>query len=197
MLSKFGNFRNFRKPTNIYLVNRNLHVKNNTNPVVLSEGCLNFIEKLNDKCITDYNDCINLRKYKYDNKIYGFRDDTIDIRKDYWKIHNIPKALQCRYVELTGPGNNPKMIINALNTSANGYMLDLEDSMSPSWNNVMNAHTNIMNAVRGELTTYNNGKKYKINNENIPSFFVRVRGLHMKEENVLDDNWSTYTSNNF
>ena len=28
-----------------------------------------------------------------------------------------------------------------------------------------------------------------INNKPLPSFFVRVRGLHMREENVLDNNY--------
>ena len=86
------------------------------------------------------------------------------------------------------------MVINALNSKANGYMLDLEDSMTPSWKNVMGAHENIMNAVRNNLTASkydtngNEIKKYEINNSELPYFFVRVRGLHMYEENVLDKN---------
>ena len=115
---------------------RHIHINNNINPTVLSQGCLNFLDKLNNSCIADYRDCISLRKHNFDNRIYGYRDDTADIRKDDWRISDIPKKLQCRHVEITGPGNNAKMVINALNTNANGYMLDLEDSMSPSWNNV-------------------------------------------------------------
>ena len=99
------------------------------------------------------------------------------------------------------------MVINALNTGANGYMLDLEDSMSPSWDNVINAHSNIIDAVRGKLTVEQTKneitKKYEINNtlllshlnkNTFPSFFVRVRGLHMTEENVLDNYYKHQTA---
>ena len=181
----------FRKLNKLYKTSyRNLHVQNNTYSKILSPECLNFIEKLNNLCINDYNKCINLRKLNFDNKIYNYRQDTKHIRDDKWKINDIPDNLKRRHVELTGPGNNAKMVINALNSKANGYMLDLEDSMTPSWNNVMNAHSNIRHAVRNDLIVKQElNKEYKIENEKIPSFFVRVRGLHMTEDNVLDNNF--------
>ena len=176
---------------------RKFHTKSTINSNVLSSQCLDFIEKLNNLCIDDYNNCMDLRKKNFDNKNYHYRDDTKHIRTKDWYIDNTPNDLNRRHVELTGPGNNAKMVINALNSNANGYMLDLEDSMSPSWDNVMNAHSNIMNAVRGDLKFQQksmpdgktNIKNYAINNEKKPSFFVRVRGLHIIEENVLDSNY--------
>ena len=43
-------------------------------------------------------------------------------------------ALQCRRVEITGPVER-KMIINALNSGADAYMTDFEDSNTPNWDN--------------------------------------------------------------
>ena len=88
------------------------------------------------------------------------------------------------------------MVINALNSKANGYMLDLEDSMAPSWKNVIGAHTNIMNAVRNNLTAkkFNNEgnviKEYKIDNNELPSFFIsfridRIKVIHISIKPTL------------
>ena len=46
------------------------------------------------------------------------------------------------------------MISNAFNIYTSGYMLDLEDSISPIWYNVINAHCNIKTTIRGELFDY-------------------------------------------
>ena len=68
------------------------------------------------------------------------------------------------------------MVINAFNSGADGYMLDLEDSMTPSWGNVIASQHNIKNAVRGELKDAKfdkNGKlvkEYSIDIENSPHF---------------------------
>jgi malate synthase len=48
----------------------------------------------------------------------------------------IPDDLQDRRVEITGPVDR-KMIINALNSGANVFMADFEDSTSPTWHNVI------------------------------------------------------------
>ena len=174
---------------------RNLHVTNsNVNfSKMLTPSSLDFLDKLNKNCIDDYNNCIELRKK---NNNYNFREDTKSIREGDWSVDRstIPENLSNRHVEITGPGDNKRMIINAFNSNANGYMLDLEDSMSPSWKNVIGGHSNIYDAVRRILTDAkhdNNGnvvKEYKIKEGKLPTFFVRSRGLHMKEYNVLDDN---------
>ena len=158
---------------------------------ILTPGCLTFIENLYENNINQYEKCIDLRKNVNFEKKYGFRTDTKKIRDDKWRIDVLPSNLQKRHVEITGPGNNKKMIINAFNSGADGYMLDLEDSMTPSWHNIINGHQNIKDASRGELIDYkydikgNLIKKYEINKDKVPTFFTRIRGLHMTEENVL------------
>ena len=141
---------NLRKHVN--LGTRNIHYlrKLNNTSAVLSRDCLDFIQELHKKNIDLYNKTLPLRKHQKNN----FRDDTENIRNGEWKAAEIPADLLKRNVEITGPGNSAKMVINAFNSKADGYMLDLEDSMTPSWPNVINSHKNITEAVRGELIDY-------------------------------------------
>ena len=52
-----------------------------------------------------------------------FLPETKHIREGDWKIAPLPKALECRRVEITGPVER-KMIINAFNSGADSYMTD-------------------------------------------------------------------------
>ena len=140
---------------------------------------------------------MKLRSENFSNKKYDFREDTQHIREGDWKVeidNKVSRHMKRRHVEITGPGNSKPMIINAMNSGADGYMLDMEDSMTPSWDNVVNGHQNISETVRKTLTAEkydNNGnviKSYKINDNNLPLFFMRSRGLHMIEENVTNNN---------
>ncbi len=62
-----------------------------------------------------------------------------------------PADLADRRVEITGPAE-PKMMINALNSGARVFMADLEDSLSPTWANVIGGQAAISEAVRRTLT---------------------------------------------
>ena len=61
-----------------------------------------------------------------------FLKETKEVRNSDWKVAPIPKDLQDRRVEITGPVDR-KMIINALNSGARVFMADFEDSNSPTW----------------------------------------------------------------
>ena len=58
-----------------------------------------------------------------------FRSDTAALRDADWRVAPLPQALLDRRVEITGPVD-PKMVINALNSGAQVYMADFEDSTS-------------------------------------------------------------------
>ena len=109
-----------------------------------------------------------------------------------WRVAALPEDLMRRRVEITGPVNDPKMVINMLSRGADGQMsdaamLDFEDSMKPTWENVLAGFENLTLAVRGELTVERPGKTYRINPDDMPLLMVRVRGLHMEEANILVD----------
>jgi malate synthase len=88
-------------------------------------------------------------------------------------------------VEITGPVER-KMIINALNSGADSYMTDFEDSNAPNWYNQIQGHINLKQAVRHTFSLEINGKLYKLNDK-IATLQVRPRGWHLDEKHVLVD----------
>lgn len=114
-----------------------------------------------------------------------FLPETAHIRSDDWKIAPIPKALECRRVEITGPVER-KMIINALNSGADSYMTDFEDSNTPNWDNQITGQINLRDAVRKTISMEQNGKLYKLN-DTTATLVVRPRGWHLDEKHVLVD----------
>jgi len=114
-----------------------------------------------------------------------FLPQTRHIRDGDWKIAPLPKALECRRVEITGPVE-AKMVINAFNSGADSYMTDFEDSNSPSWTNQIQGQINLGRAIRRTLTLEQNGKVYKLN-DRIATLQVRPRGWHLDEKHVLVD----------
>jgi malate synthase len=79
-----------------------------------------------------------------------FGPATADIREGDWTVPAAPADLDDRRVEITGPVE-PKMMINALNSGARVFMADLEDSLSPTWANVVGGQLALRSAVRHEL----------------------------------------------
>ena len=79
------------------------------------------------------------------------------------------------------------MMINALNSGANVFMADFEDSLSPTWTNVVQGQANLMDAVRRRLTFRSpEGKDYRLHDE-IATLLVRPRGWHLDERHVTID----------
>ena len=114
-----------------------------------------------------------------------FLPETREIRDGDWKITPVPKALYLRRVEITGPVD-AKMVINALNSGADSYMTDFEDSNAPSWSNQVQGQINLGEAIRRTLTLEQNGKSYRLNDK-IATLQVRPRGWHLDEKHLLID----------
>ena len=114
-----------------------------------------------------------------------FLPETAHIRDGDWTIAPIPKALECRRVEITGPVER-KMVINALNSGADSYMTDFEDSNTPNWDNQITGQINMRDAVRRTISLEQNGKTYQLN-EKVATLVVRPRGWHLDEKHVLVD----------
>jgi malate synthase len=118
---------------------------------------------------------------------FGFLEETRSVREGDWKVAPLPADLLDRRVEITGPVDR-KMIINALNSGAKVFMADLEDSTSPTWENVARGQANLFDAVRRTITFEdpNTGKSYALA-EKTAVLLVRPRGLHLPERHVLVD----------
>jgi malate synthase len=115
-----------------------------------------------------------------------FLPETTAIRQADWKVATIPADLQDRRVEITGPVDR-KMVINALNSGANVFMADFEDSNSPTWDNNLEGQVNLYDAVRGTISYVSpEGKQYELG-MNPAVLFVRPRGWHLVEKHFLVD----------
>ncbi len=119
-------------------------------------------------------------------KLPDFLPETAGIREGKWKVAPIPKDLQDRRVEITGPVER-KMIINALNSGASVFMADFEDSNSPTWQNNLEGQANLRDAVRGTISYVSpEGKRYALN-PRTATLLVRPRGWHLEERHFQVD----------
>jgi malate synthase len=119
-------------------------------------------------------------------KLPDFLAETAGVRNGDWSIAPVPAELLDRRVEITGPAER-KMLINGLNAGAKVYLADLEDSMTPTWHNVIEAQINLRDAVARTITHANpDGKTYRLN-EKTSILFVRPRGWHMVEKHLTVD----------
>ncbi len=122
------------------------------------------------------------RQAQYDaGKFPRFPRETRHIREAEWTVAPIPHDLVDRRVEITGPAER-KMVINALNSGANVFMADFEDSNAPTWSNCLEGQRNLRDAnLRTIEFKSPEGKLYKLG-RNPAVLFVRPRGWHLVEK---------------
>ncbi|KAL6930104.1 hypothetical protein ACO0SA_001511 [Hanseniaspora valbyensis] len=174
---------------------------------ILTKGCLEFLvilhktfnkplqKLLNDRTIlqSKLNACASTEE------IVQLMTDSLQIqelRKDstvpkFKGITDLGKGLERRHCEITGPPKR-NMLVNALNTvNADCYMVDFEDSSSPTWDNMIDGQVHLYDAIRNQINYKNevNGKEYKLLDEFIKlrTVLVRPRGLHLSEKHLLID----------
>jgi len=131
-----------------------------------------------------------LRQKDLDNGIFpDFLTETIHVRNSDWVGPSIPKDLEDRRVEITGPTDR-KMVINALNSGAKVFMADFEDANCPSWTNGIEGQINLRDAIRGTILFEDKrrGKTYKLKQGiRLATLLVRPRGFHLNEAHILVD----------
>ena len=92
-----------------------------------------------------------------------------------------------RRVEITGPVER-KMMINALNSGADGFMADFEDALSPTWANVIEGQATCADAVRGTLDSRRAGRQgLPARTSSVATLLVRPRGWHLAERHLRVD----------
>lgn len=155
---------------------------------ILTDGAVGFVTELANMFEGRRQALLEARRqrqHEIDNgRMPDFLPETAYIRESDWKVAPLPPALLDRRVEITGPVDR-KMMINALNSGANVFMADLEDSNSPTWQNVIEGQINLRDAVRGTIAyTSPEGKHYQLN-EHPAVLMVRPRGWHLDEKHLL------------
>ncbi len=156
---------------------------------ILTEPALAFIAALTWKFGPRVDELLAARAERQkridDGYMPDFLPETREIREADWTVTDVPADLADRRVEITGPTDR-KMIINALNSGAKVFMADCEDSLSPTWHNVVQGQINLRDAVRRTIELDAKGKHYVLN-EKTATLIVRPRGWHLKEKHILVD----------
>ena len=78
------------------------------------------------------------------------------------------------------------MLINALNSGADVFMADFEDANSPTWDNLLQGHINLREAIERTIELQTPEKTYRLNDK-VAVLLVRPRGWHLNEKHVLVD----------
>ena len=157
---------------------------------ILSAPALEFVAALHRRFNPAREDLLRRRTERQQQLDAGealdFLPATSDVRDGDWTVAPAPPDLQDRRVEITGPTSR-KMVINALNSGARGFMADFEDSNSPTWHNMIDGHANLTDAIEGTIEfTSPEGKEYRLGHDPA-TILVRPRGWHLPERHVLVD----------
>jgi malate synthase len=157
---------------------------------VLTDEALAFLAALHERFEPRRRELLDARAERRARIAAGetldFLPDTRDIRAGDWQVAPAPPGLQDRRVEITGPVDR-KMVINALNSGARGFMADFEDSLSPTWANIVQGQVNLTDAIEGTIEfTGDDGREYTLGDE-VATLLVRPRGWHLVEKHVRVD----------
>ncbi len=165
---------------------------------ILTEEALEFVAFLHRKYNARRKELLEQRMERQraidQGEMPDFPEETAEIRNSEWKVAPIPQDLQDRRVEITGPVDR-KMVINALNSGANMFMADFEDSSTPSWESMVHGQINLRDAANGSIKLEDEakGKVYQL--KDAPAtLLVRPRGWHMEDKHLIVDGESVSAS---
>ncbi|MGQ0385328.1 MAG: malate synthase A [Gammaproteobacteria bacterium] len=157
-------------------------------PEVLSPDAVAFVEGLAARFSGRVDALLAARAARQRQFDAGLLPDFLEVtrgtRDADWRVGAIPADLQDRRVEITGPTER-KMVINALNSGASVFMADFEDSLCPTWDNVIQGQQNLIEAVHRTISyTSPDGRHYRLN-ERTAVLLVRPRGWHLPEKHWI------------
>jgi malate synthase len=152
---------------------------------ILADDALAFVEELQGRFGARRRELLQAREER--GAPSGFLDETREIREGDWRVPPPRDDYADRRVEITGPTDR-KLVINALNSGAKGFMADFEDANSPTWRNQVEGHVNLIDAIEGTITydSEEDQKHYELVDE--PAvLLVRPRGWHLDEKHLRTD----------
>ena len=115
-----------------------------------------------------------------------FLPETREVRVGDWRVAAPRADYADRRVEITGPTDR-KLVINALNSGARGFMADFEDANSPTWANQVSGHANLLDAIEGTIAYESaDGRQYALGGD-VATLLVRPRGWHLDEKHLAFD----------
>jgi malate synthase len=151
---------------------------------ILSDDALDFVAELHGRFEPKRQELLRARREQGAPR--DFLRETRDIREGGWRVAEPPADYRDRRVEITGPTDR-KLVINALNSGAKGFMADFEDANSPTWVNQVEGHVNLIDAIEGTISyDSSEGKHYELGDE-VATLLVRPRGWHLPEKHLQVD----------
>jgi malate synthase len=149
---------------------------------ILSDDALAFVAELHGRFDERRRELLQARRERGEPR--DFLEETRDIREDdSWRVAPPRPDYENRRVEITGPTDR-KLVINALNSGAKGFMADFEDANSPTWANQVEGHVNLIDAIEGTISyDASEGKHYELGDE-VATLLVRPRGWHLPEKHL-------------
>jgi malate synthase len=148
---------------------------------VLTDEAVAFVARLHDQLEDTRRALLDKRQERQAELDAGGTLDFVPAPEDF-SVAPVPEPLHDRRVEITGPTSR-KMVINALNSGARGFMADFEDSNSPTWENMIGGQANLADAIRLTIEHDEKGKHYELGEETAV-LLVRPRGLHLPERHL-------------
>jgi malate synthase len=157
---------------------------------ILSAEALDFVAELHARFDARRQELLAARAERAAELARGgpldFLDETREIREGDWRVAEPPHDFRDRRVEITGPTDR-KLVINALNSGARGFMADFEDANSPTWANQVGGHVNLVDAIEGTIEyTSSEGRHYALE-PHTATLLVRPRGWHLPEKHLQID----------
>jgi malate synthase len=155
---------------------------------ILSTEALDFLAELHGRFDARRRELLDARAERRAEIAAGgrldFLPETREVREDRsWRAAAPRADYADRRVEITGPTDR-KLVINALNSGAKGFMADFEDANSPTWPNQVSGHVNLVDAIEGTITyDSSDGRHYELNEETA-TLLVRPRGWHLPERHL-------------
>ena len=154
---------------------------------VLTRDALAFVERLQREFGGRRDELLAKRRERWEELrsegTLDFLSGTAKVRSSDWTVAPVPKDLEVRKVEITGPTDR-KMVINALNSGASVYMADFEDANTPTWDNMVSGHANLIDAIERTITFASpEGKQYRLG-DRLATLVVRPRGWHLPEKHI-------------
>ena len=151
---------------------------------VLTQSALEFLADLHRRFDSRRQELLAARRGRPAPS--DFLSETEEVRSSQWQVRSPRDDYADRRVEITGPTDR-KMVINALNSGAKGFMADFEDANSPTWVNQVEGHVNLIDAIERTITyDASDGRHYSLV-ARPATLLVRPRGWHLDEKHLLVD----------
>jgi len=150
---------------------------------VITPATLRFVAALAREFDSRRRELLGIREMRQQELEEGrypdFLHETEAIRDAEWTVARAPTDLTDRRVEILGPARR-ETIADALDSGANVFVADFEDSSAPTWQNVLQGQVDLRDAVDGKLqSTARNGHSVAL--------ALRPRGWHLNEKHVIVD----------